>query len=306
MLKYIAQRLVFSVFVIWGVVTLVFLIMRVVPGDAASMILGSSGTQEERLVLRAALGLDRPIWEQYLRFLADAARGDLGDSFYLRRPALPIIIQRLPATLELSAAAMVTALLIAFPLGVLSALRANSRLDRVVSAVTLMLQSAPNYWIGLMLILVFARTLTILPTYGRGTWKHLIMPAITLTLFIMPMIARLVRSGMLDVMSQDYVRTARAKGLTEKNVVLQHVMRNVLIPVVTIIGLQFGSLLGGAVIVETVFAWPGVGNAVIDAISTRDYPMVQAAVLIIALMFVLINLVTDLLYGYLDPRISYS
>lgn len=306
MVAYLLRRLVYSVFVVWGVVTLVFVIMRLVPGDAASLLLGSIATQADVTRLRSQMGLDQPLWIQYLLFLRGAATGDMGTSLYVGRPAMSLVLERLPATLELSAFAFIVSLLIAFPLGIISALKVNSVVDRLSSLFTLAAQSFPNYWVGLMLVLVFSRNLKWLPTFGTGGIEHLVLPGVTLGLALLAAVARLVRSGLLEVMQQDYVRTARAKGLGEQLVVQRHALKNLLIPVVTIVGLQLAGLLGGAVIVETVFAWPGVGAAVVDAITTRDYPVVQSAVLVIAVVFVVVNLGIDLLYAYLDPRIRYA
>jgi len=306
MVAYLLRRLVYSVFVVWGVVTLVFVIMRLVPGDAASLLLGSIATQADVTRLRSQMGLDQPLWIQYLLFLRGAATGDMGTSLYVGRPAMSLVLERLPATLELSAFAFIVSLLIAFPLGIISALKVNSVVDRLSSLFTLAAQSFPNYWVGLMLVLVFSRNLKWLPTFGTGGIEHLVLPGVTLGLALLAAVARLVRSGLLEVMQQDYVRTARAKGLGEQLVVQRHALKNLLIPVVTIVGLQLAGLLGGAVIVETVFAWPGVGAVVVDAITTRDYPVVQSAVLVIAVVFVVVNLGIDLLYAYLDPRIRYA
>jgi peptide/nickel transport system permease protein len=306
MLHYLYQRLFYSIFVIWGVVTMVFVIMRLVPGDPASLLLGSVATQEDVAALRAQMGLDQAIGVQYLLFLRSAATGDLGTSLYVKRPAMDLVVERLPATVELTGFSLLLSLVVAFPLGILSALRANGVLDRLAGLFTLAAESLPNYWIGLMLILIFARNLQWLPTFGRGGLDHLILPGVTLSLALIAAVVRLVRAGMLEEMGKEYVRTARAKGLRERVVIRRHALKNLLIPVVTVVGLQFGALLGGAVIVETVFAWPGVGSAVVEAIQNRDYSVIQAVVLVIASVFVVVNLAVDLLYAYLDPRIRYG
>ena len=306
MAAYLVRRLALAVFVVWGVVTMVFVVMRLVPGDPANAFLGVDATQEEVEQLRERLGLDCSIPEQYVIFLRQAAGGDLGRSTYSGQPALEMIIERLPATIRLAAAALALALVTAFVLGVVAALRANSALDRLISVVTVMGQSLPDFWIGLMLILVFAGILRLLPTFGSDTLAHLVLPAVTLGLPLMGATTRLVRSGMLEILGQDYIRTARAKGLKPSVVVRRHALKNMLIPVVTVFGLRLGYLLGGSVIVETVFSWPGVGNTIIFAISSRDYAVVQAATLVVAISFVAINLVIDLIYVFLDPRIRFA
>ncbi len=306
MAAYLIRRLALAIFVVWGVVTMVFVVMRLVPGDPANAFLGVDATKEEVEQLRERLGLDRSIPEQYMIFLRQAAGGDLGSSTYSGQPALEMIIQRLPATIRLATAALALALVTAFVLGVTAALRANSALDQLISVVTVMGQSLPDFWIGLMLILVFSGILRLLPTFGSDTLAHLILPAVTLALPLMGATTRLVRSGMLEILGQDYIRTARAKGLKPSVVVRRHALKNMLIPVVTVFGLRLGYLLGGSVIVETVFSWPGVGNTIIFAISSRDYAVVQAATLVVAISFVAINLVIDLIYVFLDPRIRFA
>ncbi len=306
MAAYLIRRLALAIFVVWGVVTMVFVVMRLVPGDPANAFLGVDATQEEVQQLRERLGLDRSIPEQYVIFLRQAAGGDLGSSTYSGQPALEMIIERLPATIRLASAALALALVTAFVLGVTAALRANSALDQLISVVTVMGQSLPDFWIGLMLILVFSGILRLLPTFGSDTLAHLILPAVTLALPLMGATTRLVRSGMLEILGQDYIRTARAKGLKPSVVVRRHALKNMLIPVVTVFGLRLGYLLGGSVIVETVFSWPGVGNTIIFAISSRDYAVVQAATLVVAISFVAINLVIDLIYVVLDPRIRFA
>jgi ABC-type dipeptide/oligopeptide/nickel transport system permease component len=306
MATYLVRRLGLAVFVVWGVVTMVFVVMRLVPGDPANAILGIDATQEEVEQLRSKLGLDRSIPEQYAIFVRQAAGGDLGRSTYSGQPALELIVERLPATIRLAIAALVLASIAAFVFGVTAALRANSVLDKFISFVTILGQSLPDFWIGLMLILVFSGILRLLPTFGSDTLQHLILPAVTLALPLMGATTRLVRSGMLEILGQDYIRTARAKGLKESLVVRRHAVKNMLIPVVTVFGLRLGYLLGGSVIVETVFSWPGVGNAIIFAISSRDYSVVQAATLVVAISFVAINLAIDLIYVLLDPRIRFA
>ena len=304
MSAYVLRRIFYALFVLWGALTIVFIAIRIVPGDPAAMMLGPSATQADVEELRARLGLDDSLPRQYVTFLGDVARFDFGKSLWLNRPVMTSVTERIAATARLAAAAMILALLVSFPLGVTAALRPRSLLDRFVSFISLVGQSLPGFWLGIMLILVFARQLRWLPSSGSEGFKHLILPAVTLAMPLIGILTRLIRSGLLDVLYEDYIRTARAKGLNQRTVLTRHAMRNMLIPVVTVIGLQMGNLLGGAVIVETVFAWPGIGRLLVDAIFHRDYPLVQAAILFITASFILINLLVDISYVYLDPRIS--
>ncbi len=274
-------------------------------GDPAMLMLPPDATKAEVEALRRQMGFDDPIYVQYGRFAARALQGDLGASLYHRVPALGLILERLPASLELAGAAMLFALVVAVPLGVVSAVKRGSVWDVASMLGALFGLSMPHFWLGIMLILLFSVTLGWLPTSGRGSLAQLVMPSLALGLSLMAMFARLTRSVMLEVLNQDYVRTARAKGLRERIVIGKHALKNALIPLVTVAGMQFGFLIGGTVIIETVFAWPGVGRLVVQAIFSRDYPLVQAAVLVLAVIFVLVNLAVDLLYLYLDPRISY-
>jgi ABC-type dipeptide/oligopeptide/nickel transport system permease component len=271
--------------------------MLMLPADA-------SVAQMEQL--RQQLGLNDPIPVQYWRFATRAIRGDFGESLYYHIPALRLILERLPASLELAVAAMVVALGISVPIGIISAVRRGSALDMASMFAALFGLSMPHFWLGIMFILLFSVKLGWLPTSGRGTLAQLIMPALALGLSLMAMFARLTRSVMLEVLSLDYVRTARAKGLKERVVIGKHALKNALIPLVTVAGMQFGFLIGGTVIIETVFAWPGAGRLVVQAIFNRDYPLVQACVFILALIFVTINFLVDMLYVYLDPQISYQ
>jgi len=255
--------------------------------------------------LREQLGFNDPLHVQYWRFASRAVQGDLGVSLYHRVPAINLIFERLPASLELAVAAMLLALVVSIPLGILSAVKRGSAWDVASMLGALFGLSMPHFWLGIMMILLFSVTLGWLPTSGRGTLAQLIMPSVALGLSLMAMFARLTRSVMLEVLSQDYVRTARAKGLKERLVIGKHALKNALIPLVTVAGMQFGFLIGGTVIIETVFAWPGVGRLVVQAIFSRDYPLVQAAVLVLAVLFVSINLLVDLIYLYLDPQITY-
>jgi ABC-type dipeptide/oligopeptide/nickel transport system permease component len=304
MSAYVLRRILYSLFVLWGALTIIFIAIRIVPGDPAAMMLGPSATQGDVEELRGRLGLDDSLPRQYVTFLGDVARFDFGKSLWLNRPVTTSVTERIAATARLAGAAMILALLVSFPLGVLAALRPRSLLDRFVSFISLVGQSLPGFWLGIMLILVFARQLRWLPSSGSEGFKHLILPAVTLAMPLIGILTRLIRSGLLDVLYEDYIRTARAKGLSQRTVLTRHAMRNMLIPVVTVIGLQMGNLLGGAVIVETVFAWPGIGRLLVDAIFHRDYPLVQAAILFITASFIFINLLVDISYVYLDPRIS--
>ena len=303
---YLARRLVHAVFTLLGVSLVVFLILRIIPGDPARLLLPEGASPEEITRLRAKLGLEQPLPVQYAIFLRDAVRGDFGRSYQYDEPSLGIVLEKLPATAELTVYALVFAILVAVPIGVLAATRRQTIFDYGTMGFAFLGQSMPSFWLGIVLILVLAVGLRLLPTSGRGTWQHLVMPALTLASFQMALIARLVRSSMLEVLREDYVRTARGKGLPARAVVLRHALRNSIIPVVTVVGLQFGTLLGGAVITETVFNWPGIGKLVVDAIYIRDYPIVQAVLVVSATAFVLINLVIDISYSYLDPRIRYA
>ncbi len=301
--NYVLTRAGYSVFVLWGALTIIFIAVRIVPGDPASLMVGTSGTAEDVAALNRQLGLDEALPVQYARYLQDASRLDFGESLWLNRPVGEAVAGRIAATSRLAAVAVVLALLVSFPLGILAALKQRTPVDGAISVVSLVGQSVPSFWLGIMLILVFARQLQILPSAGSQTWKHLVLPAVTLALPLVGVLTRLVRSGLLDVMYEDYVRTARAKGLRPNVVLSRHALRNMLIPVITVVGLQVGNLLGGAVIVETVFGWPGIGRLLVDAIAQRDYPLIQATILLITAAFIVINLLVDLSYGYLDPRI---
>ncbi|MCC6176642.1 MAG: ABC transporter permease [Chloroflexi bacterium] len=303
--RYLLQRLVQSVGVLLGVSIVVFLLIRLVPGDPVSVMLPEAASDEQRAQLRQELGLDRPVPVQYLYFLARAAQGDLGTSLFFSKPAVEILADALPYTLLLAGVALALALSLAIPLGILSAVRRDSIWDFLAMGLAMIGQSVPPFWLGLVLMSVFAVSLGWLPTTGSGGPEHLVLPAVTLGAYLMALTTRLVRSGMLDVLSEDYIRTARMKGLSERVVLGRHALVNLMIPVITVVGLQLGALLGGAVITETVFAWPGVGTVVYRAISSRDYPLIQAAVLMLSVFFVFLNLLVDVLYAYLDPRIQY-
>ncbi|MBI3979995.1 MAG: ABC transporter permease [Chloroflexi bacterium] len=302
--RFLLARLIRMVLVLLGVSTVVFGTLRLT-GDPAEAILSFSAVRPEDVqAFRELLGLDQPLYVQYFHFMSSALRGDLGRSFVYYAPVLPIVLQRFPATLQLTAAAMLIALAVGVLLGVSAATRRNSTSDLLCMVAALLGQSMPVFWLGLMLILVFSVWLRWLPPMGAGGIQHLVLPALALSTGSMAAIARLTRSTMLDVLGEDYVRTARAKGLRERAVVYGHALRNAALPVVTLVGLQFGYLLGGAVVLETVFAWPGVGLLAVTAVYNRDFPMVQACVFLVAVCFVVINLFVDLLYAALDPRIK--
>ncbi|MCE7986790.1 MAG: ABC transporter permease [Caldilinea sp. CFX5] len=303
---YIRRRLIQSVVVVWGVSVLVFFLLRLAPGDPVSLLLVESASPEQIAEAKAKWGLDKPIPVQYAVFLGRALQGDLGESLFFQEPAIEVLMERMPATLQLSAAALLFSLSVAIPIGMLSALKRDTFWDYLGTGLAMIGQAIPPYWLGIMLILVFSVALGWFPTSGRGTLGHLVLPAITLGSVLMALVTRLVRSGMLDVLGEDYVRTARAKGLRERVVIMRHALRNILIPLVTVVGLQLGALFGGAVITESIFAWPGVGRLALQSINARDYPMVQAAVLVISVVYVFLNLTVDILYVYLDPRIRYD
>jgi peptide/nickel transport system permease protein len=299
---FLAYRLLRTLVALWLVSTVVFVVMRL-SGDPVPLLLPPDAPTAEIFRVRHQLGLDRPLALQYAVFLGNVLHGDFGRSIHFRQPAMAVALSYLPATFELGAAAFLIALLVAFPVGVLSALRRNSPLDHATMGLALIGQSAPTFFLGIVLILVFSLRLDLLPTSGRGDWRHLVLPAMTLGAFAMASIARITRSAVLEVQRADFVRTARAKGVAEFGVVAKHILRNAALPILTITGLQFGTLLGGAVVTETVFAWPGMGRLAIESIYNRDYPVVQATVFIAAVLFILINLTLDALYGALDPRL---
>lgn len=305
MLRYALAKLVLTVPLLLGVSLAVFLIGAATPGDPVLIMLGEAAPPGEVERLRSRLGLDLPWYLQYLHFVAQAIQGDLGLSYRGKLPVLPELLARFPATLELTASAMLFAVLFGVSLGILAAVRRGSALDRVAVLVAVVGSSMPVFWSGLLMILLFSLALGWLPASGRGSPAQLIMPALTLGLGAAALIARMTRSGMLEALGQDYVRTARAKGLTERATVIRHALKNALIPVVAVIGLQVGGLLAGAVLTETVFAWPGLGRLTVQAIEQRDFPLLRGAVLLAATTFTLVNLVVDLLFASLDPRIRY-
>ena len=306
MTGFILRRLLLSIVVLIGV-TIVVSGMLHISGDPVAVILESGyASNEEREALRHELGLDRPFILQYIDFVRGALQGDLGRSLRFRQPALELVMERLPATAHLALAAMLVSVLVAIPVGILSATRPNSIFDQVGRLLTLAGQSIPLFWLGIMFVLVFSVNLRWHPVAGRLEPTSIILPALTLGMYPMARIARVLRASMLQVLVMDYCRTARAKGLSERRVVIRHALRNAALPVVTVMGLQFGYLLGGAVVTETIFAWPGLGWLSVQAIGARDFPLLQAIVTVMAVVFILINLLTDVLYAYLNPKIRYN
>jgi ABC-type dipeptide/oligopeptide/nickel transport system permease component len=299
---YVARRLIQSLVVLLGISVVVFVILHLT-GDPTLLMLPPDASAEEVTRFRRAMGFDDPLPVQYWRFLRGVLQGNFGNSLRHDEPALGLVFERMPATLELTTVALGIALLLAIPAGIVSAVFRNTPLDYASTVMALIGQAMPTFWLGIMLILVFAVGLQVLPSSGRGGLANLILPALTLGLFTTARTMRLTRSALLEVLGQEYVRTARAKGVAERGVVWKHALRNAAIPVITIVGLELGTLLGGAVITETIFAWPGVGRLSVQAIYNRDYPLVQAAVFVLASIFVLVNLAVDLVYTYLDPRI---
>jgi len=303
MYDYFIRRLLQLVPVLLGVTIIVFGMVRLIPGDPAQIVAGTNATIEDIQSIRQKLSLDKPLVEQYFIYMKNIFKGDLGTSIRTRRPVLEEMIPRYGNSLLLASCSVVIMLLLGITTGILSAVKQGSWIDYISMVISLFGVSMPVYWFGLMLMLVFSVHLGLFPTTGIGTFKHLVLPSLALGAHSTAVVARLTRSSMLEVIRQDYIRTARAKGLDEYSVILQHALKNALIPVVTIVFLRFGTLLGGAVLAETVFAWPGIGLLMIEAIGSRDYPMVQGCVLMVSVSFVLINLITDLIYPFIDPRI---
>lgn len=316
MIGYLLRRLWQSLLVLFGISIIIFTILHLT-GDPTLLLLPPEATKEDIDNFRKLMGFNDPLfvtwppWRilsdtQYGRFFTGVMQGDFGTSLRHQQPAMGLVLERMPATIQLTATAMLLAVVVAVPVGIVSAIRRNSFLDHAGMVLALLGQSMPVYWLGIMFILLFAVRLNFLPAFGSGSWQHLVLPGITLGAFSMARIARLTRSSMLEVLGQEYVRTARAKGVSELRVVLKHTLKNAAIPVITVIGLDLGTLLGGAVITETIFAWPGVGRLAVQAIANRDYPVVQAAVFMLASIFILINYLVDMLYTYVDPRVAYK
>ena len=306
MRTYVVRRLWQSALTLVGVSVLVFVILRVVPGDPAKMLLPEGAPQSAIEELNRQLGLQEPLYVQYGLFVQSVFRGDFGQSFQYRAPALQVVTERLMATVQLALAAMLITVGVGVSLGIVAAVRRGTGYDYASTVLAVLGQSLPNFWLGIMLILLFGVALRWLPTSGFESWRHLILPAVTLAAFPMALVARLTRSSMLEILGRDFIRTGRAKGLAERAVILRHALRNAAVPLLTVLGLQIGTLLGGAVITESVFAWPGMGKLVVDAIFFRDFPVVQTVLILSATLFVVINLLVDLIYTVIDPRIRYS
>ena len=306
MLNYLIKRLLATIPVLIGISLLLFFMLRMLPGDPAQVLAGQMATPEEIQNIRHQLGLDRPIYEQYFIYLDRLVHFDLGRSARTQNPVREEIMARLPNTILLAVVAMSLACLFGIPAGIISAVRPYSWIDYAVTMTSLFGISMPVFWLGLMLVVVFSVILKWLPAGGIGGWQYVVLPSVTLASFVVAFIARMTRSTMLETLSQDFTTTARSKGLPEKVVEVKHALRNALIPIITVIGLQFGMLLGGAILTETVFAWPGIGRLIVDSILARDYPMIQGVILVFALLYILVNLAVDLLYAVVDPRIRYG
>jgi peptide/nickel transport system permease protein len=302
MRRYITRQLIQLVVVVLGISMLAFVILHVL-GDPVLLLLPQNAGKDEFERYRHLLGLDRPLYVQYWKFLSGAIVGDFGKSWYADTPAFRLVIERMPPTIYLTFAGLLVALVISLPLGILAALKRHSWIDNVCTAIAVAGQATPLFWLGIMLIIVFAVRLKVLPASGYGTWQNFVMPAFCLGAGLAPITMRLVRSGVIEVMNMEFIKTARAKGVAEPMVVVKHAFRNACIPVITVIGLQFGQLLGGAIITETIFAWPGVATLTVESIRNQDFPVVQCAVIMLALVIVTVNLIVDLVVGLIDPRI---
>jgi peptide/nickel transport system permease protein len=297
------RRLAIVIPTVIGAVTLVFFFLHMIPGDPVEVMLGETAQQADKEKLREELGLNLPLHVQYGRFMAGIVQGDLGGSYFYRRPVAQVIAERVPATVELGLAAFLVAGLIAIPLGIIAALREGTAVDNASVLFSLLGVSIPNFWLGPLLIILFSITLGWFPVSGRAGIASLVLPAVTLGTAFAAILSRMTRASLLERLGEDYLTVARAKGLPEWKVILKHALRNALIPIITVMGLQIGALLSGAIITENVFSWPGIGTLLINAIEARDYPLVQGCILFISLSYVLVNLMTDLLYGWADPRI---
>jgi peptide/nickel transport system permease protein len=306
MAHFLLRRLLLTIPVLLGVATLVFSLIHLIPGDPAAAMLGDSADAEQVARLRRELGLDRPLLEQYVEYLGGVLRGDLGRSLRTAQSVTEVIAERAPATIELAVVAMVVAIVVAIPLGVIAAVWRGTAIDRVAMTLALAGISLPNFWLGPLLALILAVEAGWLPVSGRGTPAHLVLPAATLGIALAAVLARMTRASVLEELRELYVTAARARGATRVRAITRHAFRNSLIPVVTLVGLQFGAVLTGAVITETIFSWPGIGRLLVQSIGFRDYPMVQGCILLIAVTYVGVNLLTDVVYGWLDPRIRYQ
>ncbi len=303
MIRYISIRLLFAIPALWLILTMVFLLAHIVPGDPVAQMLGEGARVEDLTQLRHALGLDLPLPVQYGRYLSGVLHGNLGESFRFQQPVLKVVAEHYPATLELALVALLICALIGIPAGVLAAHKRGERTDHLVGVLTLFGLSVPNFALGPVLILLFSVVLGWLPVSGRGGISHLILPAFTLGAALAAILTRMVRSSVIEELSADYVRTARSKGVSESSVLFRHALRNALIPILTILGLQFGTLLAGTIVTESIFSWPGIGRLAVQAIGARDYPLLQGCILLIAVSYVFVNLLTDLVYALVDPRV---
>ena len=306
MLKKILFRVLLSIPSVWLIVTMVFLLAHIVPGDPVQQMLGEGARAEDMDQLRHALGLDAPILTQYGRYLSQVVRGNLGESFRYQQPVARVILSHYPATLELALLALLMCAAIAIPAGLTAAEKRGTTTDRAIGVFTLLGLSVPNFALGPVLILLFSVILGWLPVSGRGGLSHLILPAVTLGAALAAILTRMVRAAVMEELSSDYVRTARAKGLSESRVLFRHAFFNALIPILTILGLQFGTLLAGTIVTETIFSWPGIGRLAVTAIQARDYPLLQGCILLIAISYVVVNLITDFLYVVVDPRVRFQ
>jgi ABC-type dipeptide/oligopeptide/nickel transport system permease component len=306
MLRHLVKRFLLALPSLWLVLTLVFLLIHIVPGDPVEQMLGENAAPGAVQQLRHSLGLDLPLRVQYWHYLRDLSRGNLGESLKFQAPVRRIIFERYPATMELAFLALLVCIAIAIPAGIIAARRRGRAADRAVGVFTLFGLAVPNFALGPLLILVFSIEIGVLPVSGRSGVASFVLPSATLGAALAAILTRMVRASMLEELSADYVRTARAKGLATRTVLLRHALRNALIPIVTILGLQFGTLLAGTIVTETIFSWPGIGRLTVQAISARDYPLLQGCILVIAVSFVLVNLITDVLYSFIDPRVRLS
>ena len=306
MLQYVVKRLLSTIPVLFGISLLLFFMLRMLPGDPAQVLAGQMASPEDIKIIRHQLGLDRPIIVQYGLFLSRLVRFDLGRSARTQNPVISEVWARLPNTVLLAVAAITLACLFGIPAGIISATRPYTWIDYLFTSMALFGISMPVFWLGLMLVVIFSLVLQWLPAGGTGNWKHIILPSFTLAAFVVAFITRMTRASMIEALSQDYTTTARSKGLKERVVIVKHALKNALIPIITVVGLQFGALLGGAVLTETVFAWPGIGRLIVDSILARDYPVIQGTILIFGLLYILVNLMVDIIYAFIDPRIRYD
>ena len=306
MLQYVIKRLLSTLPVLFGISLLLFFMLRMLPGDPAQVLAGQMASPEDIQLIRHQLGLDRPIFVQYGIFLGRLVKFDLGRSARTQSPVIKEIWARLPNTMMLAVVAITLACLFGIPAGIISASRPYTWIDYLFTSMSLFGISMPVFWLGLMLVVIFSIVLRWLPAGGTGSWKHIVLPSFTLAAFVVAFITRMTRASMMEALSQDYTTTARSKGLKEQVVIVKHALKNALIPIITVVGLQFGLLLGGAVLTETVFAWPGIGRLIVDSILARDYPVIQGTILIFGLLYILVNLLVDIMYAFIDPRIRYD